>query len=55
MDNIEPISISLDTSNKGVLELICFVPIVFCDIGGQVNSQHVPCQIIKNLQYDIIL
>ena len=48
-------SICLATSNEAVLDLMFTVPIVFCDISGHAITQHMPCCIVNNLQYDIVL
>ena len=48
MDSIEPISICLATGSEVVLDLMCTVPIVFCDVVGHaITNIYVPCQIIK--------
>ena len=55
VDYIEPMFICLAIGGEVVSDLMYTVPIVFCDIGGHAIKQYVPCQIIKNLQYDKIL
>ena len=49
MDSIEPIYIHLATGSEVVLDSLCTVPIVFCDIGGHGITQYVLCRIIKYL------
>ena len=48
-------SIRLATGSVLVLDSLCTVPIESCNIVGHAIKQQVPCQIIKYLQYDIIL
>ena len=55
MNNIEPMSICLAIGGQVVSDLMCIVSILFYDVGRHAVFQHVPCQNIKNLQYDIIL
>ena len=45
----------LNTGVEVLLDSICTVLKVVCDIGGHAIIQYVPCQITKNLQYNIIL
>ena len=52
MHSTEPMSICLATGNKLVLDLICTIPIVFCDIVGHAITQYMPCRIIKSLFYN---
>ena len=33
---------------------MCTIPIVSCYVGGNAITQYVPCQIINNLQYNIV-
>ena len=47
--------IRLATSSKIVLDSMCTILIVFCDIRRHSITQHVLYQIIENLQYDIVL
>ena len=54
MNSIEPMSISLATGSKVVRVLMCTIPIVSCYVGGNAITQYVPCQIINNLQYNIV-
>ena len=49
LDSIEPMSIRLATSSEVVLDLMCTVLIVFCDISGHAITQHMPCWIVKSL------
>ena len=55
MDSTFQISIFLATGSEVVLDLMCFVPIVFCNVGGFAITKHVTCHIIKKLSSDIIL
>ena len=55
MDSIEPISICLATGSEVISDSMCTIPMIFCDVGGHAIKQHGPCQIIKNLQYNVIL
>ena len=54
MDSIQPMSIRLDTGSEVVLDFLCTIPKVVCDIGGHTITLHVPW-IIQCLKYDIIL
>ena len=45
--SIEPKSSLLATGSEIVSDLICTVPIVFCDIGGHAVTQHITCYIMK--------
>ena len=55
MDSIEPISICLAIGSKAVLDSMCSIPIVFCEIGSHAITQHVTYWIIETLPSDIIL
>ena len=49
MDSFSLMSIHLATGSEVVLDSLCTVPIVFCDIGGHGITQYVLCRIIKYL------
>ena len=34
---------------------MCSIPKVFCDAGGYAITQHVTCQVMNSLQFNIIL
>ena len=42
-------SIYLATGSEAVLDLMCTVPIVFCDVGGYAITQYSTYHIMKNL------
>ena len=48
-------SICLATGSEVVLDLMCTVPIVFCDVGGYAINQYFTYHIMKNLSYNIVL
>ena len=41
MDSIKQMSICLDTDNEVVLDSMCTVPIVFCDVGRHAIGLHI--------------
>ena len=44
-------SIHLTTSSEVVLDSMCTVPILFCDVSGNVTTEYITCQIMKSLSY----
>ena len=55
MESIELISIRLATGSEVISDSMYNIPTIFCDVGGHAIKQQVPCQIIENLQYDVVL
>ena len=55
MDSTETTSIRLARGSEVVLDSMCTVSLVLCDVGGHEIIQNVTCWIMKDLYYDIIL